>query len=291
MTTILQLWISGVAMGFIYALVSIEYTLIWNTTGLLNFSHDKFIMISAYFFAGTYVLTIGLPHSLGIICTLITMFLFGVVSALIVFIPLSNKTTNLFALIGTVILGRIITESIRLIWGPLPFSLDNFLKGTYRIGGLVVSKPYIYIIIVCSLITAGLNMFLQKTKIGKAMRCVSDNKTAAALMGINVPANIAFTVGLSAVICSIIGMLIIPLFNVQPAMSSMIGLKGFAAGVIGGFGYLPGAIVGGLIMGLLENAASMILPSVYRDCVSFVTLIIFLLVRPSGVLGRRNRLG
>ncbi len=107
-------------------------------------------------------------------------------------------------------------------------------------------------------------------------------------MGINVPMNIALTVGISASICTVIGILIVPLFNVHATMSSMIGLKGFCAGVVGGFGYLPGAILGGLLMGIVENFGSMILPSVYKDVVSFALLILFLLVRPSGILGHRK---
>lgn len=288
MTQFAQLLVSGIAMGFIYALVAIEYTLIWNATRLLNFSHDKFIMLGAYFFAGTYVLRLGLPVPFAILFTLISMFLFGIGVALLIFNPLSKMSSNLYAIIGTVILGRIITEMIRLIWGPLPFSLDSFLKGTVHLGPLVISKAYIVIITVCSLVTLGLHLFLKSTKAGKAMRCVSDNKVAASLMGINVPMNIAFTVGLSALICGTVGILVIPMFNVDMSMSGMIGLKGFSAGVVGGFGYLPGAILGGLLMGIVENLGSMVFPSVYKDCISFVLLILFLLVRPSGLLGHKK---
>ena len=280
MQVFVQLLITGVAMGFIYALVGIEYTLIWNSTGLLNFSHDKFILFGAYMFAGFYVLSLGLPPVLAILCTVLTMFLLGMVSAFAIFNPLSRLSTNLFAVIGTVILGRIITECVRLIWGPLPFTLDNFLRGSFHLGPIVVSKAHIVIIVVCSIITAGLQIFFKTTKMGKAMRCVSENKTAASLMGINVPMNIAFTVGLSALICATIGVLVIPIFNVELQMSSMIGLKGFASGVIGGFGYLPGAIVGGILLGVVEIFGSMIIPSVYKDCLSFVLLIIFLLIKP-----------
>ena len=288
MSNVLQLLISGISMGFIYALVAIEYTLIWNATGLLNFSHDKFIMLSAYIFAGTYVARMGLPYELAIVCTVLTMFLFGIVVAFLIFNPLSKMTTNLYAIIGTVILGRIITEGIRLIWGPIPFTLDTFLKGTLMVGDLAISRPYLYIVVVCTIITFALTLFLKKSKLGMAMRCVSNNKNAAGLMGINVPVNMALTVGISSAICTCIGILIVPLFNVHPTMSTMIGLKGFCSGVVGGFGYLPGAILGGLLMGVVENFASMILPSIYKDCVSFALLILFLLVRPSGILGHKK---
>mgnify|MGYP001861334349 FL=1 len=120
------------------------------------------------------------------------------------------------------------------------------------------------------------------------MRCVQENKTAASLMGINVSKNIALTVGISALICATIGILVVPIFNVELQMSSMIGLKGFASGVIGGFGYLPGAIVGGILLGVVEIFGSMLIPSVYKDCLSFVLLIIFLLIKPSGLLGHKK---
>ncbi|NLF28654.1 MAG: branched-chain amino acid ABC transporter permease [Clostridiales bacterium] len=288
MSIVLQLLVSGISMGFIYALVALEYTLIWNATGLLNFSHDKFIMLSAYVFAGTYVAALDLPYGYAVLFALITMFLFGIVVALMIFNPLSAMSSNLYAIIGTVILGRIITESIRLLWGPIPFTLDTFLKGTISVGDQVVSRPYIYIVVICTIITFALTIFLKKSKAGMAMRCVSNNKNAAALMGINVPMNMALTVGISASICTAIGILIVPLFNVHATMSTMIGLKGFCAGVVGGFGYLPGAILGGLLMGLVENFGSMILPSVYKDVVSFGLLILFLLFRPSGLLGHKR---
>lgn len=289
MNIFLQVLITGIAMGFIYALVAVEYTIIWNATGLLNFSHDKFIMLSAYVFAGAYMLSLGLPTPLAILSAILTMFLFGVVVALMIFNPLSKYSTNLFATMGTVILGRVITEAVRLIWGTMPFGLNNFLKGVFFIGDdIVISKSLVVIIIVCFIVTAALTVFLQKTKVGKAMRAVANNKYAASLMGINVPMNIAITIGLSAAICTCIGMLIIPLYNVQPSMTGMIGLKGLCAGVIGGFGYLPGAIVGGLVLGIVENMASMILPSMYKDCISFVLLILFMLFRPSGILGRKK---
>lgn len=288
MQVFVQLLITGIAMGFIYALVGIEYTLIWNATGLLNFSHDKFILLGAYMFAGSYVLSLGLSPVLAIFFTALTMFLFGIVSAFAIFNPLSKLSTNLFAVIGTVILGRIMVESVRLIWGPLPFALDNFLRGSLHFGSVAVSKANLVIIVVCSLITIALQVFYKKTKTGKAMRCVSENKTAASLMGINVPLNIAVTVGLSSVVCATIGILVIPIFHVELQMSSMIGLKGFASGVIGGFGYLPGAIVGGILLGLVEIFGSMVIPSVYKDCLSFVLLIIFLLVKPSGILGNKK---
>ena len=144
------------------------------------------------------------------------------------------------------------------------------------------------IIVVSIIIVAALQVFFYHTKTGKAMRCVQQNKTASTLMGINVTSNINFTIALSAVICSCIGMLVVSLFSVSLTMSSMIGLKGFAAGVVGGFGSFPGAIIGGIVIGVVENISTLVIPPLYKDCISFVLMIVFMLVRPQGILGKKK---
>lgn len=284
---LLQLFISGLAMGFIYALVGIEYTLVWNATGLLNFSHEKLITFGAYVFGASMVLQYGLSKPLAIICTFIVVFLFGCLIATGIFNPLRNMRSNIFAVMGTMILGRIISEFIRLYWGPVPFTVPNWLTGVFKIGNFIVTKANIIICVVSALVVIILQCFLTFTKVGKAMRAVAQNKKAATLMGINVSSNICITTGISAIICATIGFLTIPLFTINTTMAASIALKGFSAGVVGGFGYIPGVIVGGIFIGILENLAVAVLPAVYKDVVSFVLLIIFLLVKPSGFLGKR----
>lgn len=282
---LIQLIVSGIAMGFIYALVGIEYTLIWNAPGVLNFSHDKLITLGAYIFGGTYILGLGMGYGPGIILSLITVALIGLVIARAIFIPLRNMTM-IYTIMATVMLGKIIIEFVRLFWGPVPFSVPGFLIGTVKIGSVVISIANIAIIIVAALCVGALQLFLYKTKPGKAMRCVAQNRNASQLMGIDVKHVMMITVAISMMICCLIGLLVSPLLNISTTMSNMIGLKGFAAGVIGGFGYLPGAIIGGLVIGIIENLASMVLPSVYKDIVAFVLLVAFLLIRPKGITGK-----
>lgn len=282
---LIQLIVSGIAMGFIYALVGIEYTLIWNASGVLNFSHDKLITLGAYIFGGTYILGLGMGYGPGIILSLITVALIGLVIARAIFIPLRNMTM-IYTIMATVMLGKIIIEFVRLFWGPVPFSVPGFLYGTVKIGSVVISIANIAIIIVAALCVGALQLFLYKTKPGKAMRCVAQNRNASQLMGIDVKHVMMITVAISMMICCLIGLLVSPLLNISTTMSNMIGLKGFAAGVIGGFGYLPGAIIGGLVIGIIENLASMVLPSVYKDIVAFVLLVAFLLIRPKGITGK-----
>ena len=283
-----QLIVSGIALGFIYALVSIEYTLIFNSTGLLNFSHDKLIMMGAYVFAGQFVLGMGCSYLVATLATIVTMFLLGVLIAKGIFNPLRNMSSPIFAVIGTVIMGRIFKEIARLVWGATAFNIPGYLKGTYKLGHVVITRANVIIIVVSIIIVAALQVFFYHTKTGKAMRCVQQNKTASTLMGINVTSNINFTIALSAVICSCIGMLVVSLFSVSLTMSSMIGLKGFAAGVVGGFGSFPGAIIGGIVIGVVENISTLVIPPLYKDCISFVLMIAFMLVRPQGILGKKK---
>ena len=282
---LIQLIVSGIAMGFIYALVGIEYTLIWNASGVLNFSHDKLITLGAYIFGGTYIIGLGMGYVPGIILSLITVALIGLVIARVIFIPLRNMTM-IYTIMATVMLGKIIIEFVRLFWGPVPFSVPGFLIGTVKVGGVVISIANIAIIVVAALCVGALQLFLYKTKPGKAMRCVAQNRNASQLMGIDVKHVMMITVAISMMICCLIGLLVSPLLSISTTMSNMIGLKGFAAGVIGGFGYLPGAIIGGLVIGIIENLASMVLPSVYKDIVAFVLLVAFLLIRPKGITGK-----
>lgn len=283
---ILQLIIGGLAMGFIYALVSVEYTIIWNASGLLNFSHERLILLGAYFFGAQFVVRMHLNSGLSVVLMLITSFFIGMAISYIFMRPLRNLPL-VFSVTGTIMLGRIITEIVRILWGSTPIPLTNWLQGVLHIGNLVISKTYLIIIAVSIILVLALQFFLNKTKVGKAMRCVSQNKTAAALMGIDVDKSSAITMGISALICGVIGILIIPLFQLKSDMTGIIGLKGFAAGVVGGFGYLPGGIVGGILIGVLESLSTLVVPGIYKDTVSFILLIGFLLIRPSGILGHK----
>ena len=259
--------------------------MIWNASGVLNFSHDKMITTGAYIFGGTYILGLGMDFIPGILLSLITVALLGIVVARVIFIPLRNMTM-IYTIMATVMLGKIIVEAIRLLWGPVPFSVPGFLIGTVKVGDVVISIANIAIIAAAAFCVLALQLFLYKTKPGKAMRCVAQNRKAAQLMGIDVRTVMTVTVMISMMICCLIGLLVSPLLNITTTMSNMIGLKGFAAGVIGGFGYLPGAILGGLCIGIVENIASMVLPSVYKDIVAFVLLVGFLLIRPAGITGK-----
>ncbi len=288
MTTILQMLLAGIAFGCIYCLVAIEITLIFNASGMINFGHEKFIVLAAFIFGGTLVKQLNLPFAVAVIGAVALMALFGAGVATTIFNPLRNMSSDLFALMGTVLLANIIREAVRLIWGPAAFRVSGFLNGNFNAGEIIVPKVYLYIIIASVVFIFLQNQLFMKTKLGRAMRCVNQDKMASALMGINVSRNIVITIAMSASVCAIVAMLIIPIFNVDGSMASMIALKGFAAGVVGGFGTMTGAIAGGLFIGLIENIYVMFGPSLYKDVVAFVVMILFLLIRPQGIVKKRS---
>ena len=283
---VLQLILAGLAMGFIYALVSIEYTIIWNASGLLNFSHVRFILLGAYIFGAQFIVNMNFNSAAAVIAALVCAFLIGMAASYLLMRPFQYLPL-VFSVTGTMMLGRIITESVRIIWGNNPIPLANWLQGVFRIGTLVISRTYVAIILTAICLVVALQLFLNRTKLGTAMRCLSQNRNAARLMGIDVDFLAAVTMGVSTMVCAVIGILIIPLFQIRGDMTGMIGLKGFAAGVFGGFGYLPGGILGGVLIGILESLSTLVIPGIYKDIVSFVIMIVFLLIRPSGILGHK----
>ncbi len=291
MDSIIQLLVSGIAMGFIYCLVAIEYTLIWNASGLINFAHEKFIVMAAFFFGGTAVRALGLPLFPAMIVTMIFMALFGILVSTIIINPLRNLPSNIFAIMGAVTLSFLMREAVRLIWGPAGFTISGFLSGFIKVGGITISIVYFYIIGISIALLILQWAFMSFTKAGKSVRCVQQDKVASALMGINVKRNIAMSVAISAAICGIIGMIVIPLFSIDHNMATMIALKGFSAGVVGGFGTYTGAIVGGLTIGVVENAYLIVGPNIYKDVVSFMLLIVFLVIKPSGITGKKAARG
>jgi len=282
MVTFAQLLVSGIAMGFLYGLIAVGLTLIWNTTSMISFANDKVILVSSYLFAITFMTVFGVVISS--IITIVVIGAFGVLIGVIIFIPLRDKE-HLTSIMATIMLGKIILEATRLHYGATSLSLKGFLSGQVQIGEVVTAKAYVYIIIAGVVVAALLQIMISFTKAGKAMTCVSVNPTAAALMGINVKKYMKFASALSFIIGGIVGILIIPLFDLSLNMTLMIGLKGFAAAVVGGFGSLPGSLAGGIFIGLAENFGGFALSAGYKDAIAFILLIAFLMINPKGLSG------
>jgi branched-chain amino acid transport system permease protein len=282
MVTFTQLLVSGAAMGFIYGLVAVGLTLIWNTTSMISFANDKVILLSSYLFAIVFMVYFGVVISS--VATLLAIGAFGILIGIIIFIPLRHKD-HLTSIMATIMLGKAISEIVRLAFGATALTLKGFLAGQIRIGEIVTARAYVYIIIFGILVAVLLQLLISFTKAGKAMTCVSINPVAASLMGVNVKRYMRLASGISFVIGAIVGILIIPLFDLSLNMTMMIGLKGFAAAVVGGFGSLPGALAGGILVGVVENYGGFLISAGYKDAIAFVLLIIFLLINPTGLSG------
>lgn len=288
MSSIIQQLVSGIAMGFIYCMVATEYTLIYNTSSLMNFGHDKYIMCGAYVFAGTFMIALNSNSAFAVIGTLLLMAGLGVLVATIGFHPL-KKIPTIHAVTCTLALSMIVRELVRLTYGAAAFTVNGFLRGTFTFGNVTIPKTYAVIIVLAIILLICQQLLMKKTMIGTAMLAVSQDKEASSLMGINVSMILVITTAISIGICGLIGILIIPLYGCNMTMTATLGTKGFVAGVIGGLGNLNGAIAGGLCLGLVE-VLFLILggPGIYKDFVSFVVIIAFLLFRPQGILRNQS---
>jgi len=275
-------------MGLIYCLVAIEYTLIFNTSGLMNFGHDKYITLGAYLFGGTFFLGLRLNTSLSVVATVGAMMIVGAFIAVVIFNPLRNMP-RLYAMTGTLALAYMIRELTRMLYGSSPFIIPNFLTGTMKIGFVALPKVYLWIISIAVVLLLLQFFILMKTKVGKALRAVAQDKETCSLMGINVRTMLIVSASMSLIICSVVGILMIPLVGIQTNMATTIGTKGFVAGVVGGIGNISGAIVGGLLVGIVENLfIALGGQTVYKDVVSFILILAFLMLKPQGILSKKG---
>jgi branched-chain amino acid transport system permease protein len=217
------------------------------------------------------------------------MALLGAIFSRVVFARL-QKQRPLVAIISTVAVGIFMKELARILYGPEPLLYTGpFESGSgVHVGNVVIGWQQLLILAVVVVLTIGQGIVLKRTMLGKMMRAVALDRDTAALMGIPVQRVLAGTFAWSSVLAALAGMLLAPLFFVTTEMGSMVGLKGFVAMIIGGFGSIPGAILGGLLLGVGENWASYLLSSTYRDVIAFVILLLFLAVRPEGLLPERH---
>lgn len=283
-----QVVLSGIAMGAIYALIALGYAFVWNTMAIINFAAGEFVTFAAYIFVATFVTQLGLPFFVALALAAVVMAVLGAVFSRLVFARL-QKQRPLVAIIATVGFGIFLKELARILYGPEPlmytgpFGNDMFGVGAFRMNG-----QQLLILVVVVVLTIAQNVVLRRTMIGKVMRAVAVDRDTAALMGIPVQKVLAGTFAYSSVLAALAGMLLAPLFFVTTEMGSLVGLKGFIAMIIGGFGSIPGAILGGLILGVSENLSSYLVSSMYKDVIAFVLLLLFLAVRPEGLIPERN---
>jgi len=285
----LQQVVNGISLGSIYALIALGYTMVYGIINLINFAHGDVYMIGAYigFAAITYAKLGFFP---ALVITMILCAILGVVIERVAYKPLRNSTR--IAVLITAIGVSLLLEYVMMFFvGAEVRSYPKVLSGeVFHLVGVVINIQQIYIVVTAIALMILLQFIVHKTKIGKAMRAVSVDQDAAQLMGIKVDSTISYTFAIGSAFAGAAGVLVGIYYNsIDPLMGIMPGLKAFIAAVFGGIGSIPGAMIGGLSIGIMETMVSGYGNSMYRDAAVFAFLIIILILKPTGLLGKNTR--
>ena len=280
--------VSGLSLGSVYAIIALGYTMVYGIAKMLNFAHGDVIMVGAYiaFCAMTYM---GLPPFVAVLCAMLVCTVLGVMIEGLAYRPL-REATKLAVLITAIGVSYLLQNTALLIWTANPKVFPSvFNVGAIRLfdGNLVITSEIILTIVANVVIMVALTMFTSKTKMGKAMRAVSEDRGAAELMGINVNRTISVTFAIGSALAAIAGVLLCSSYpTLMPTTGSMPGIKAFTAAVFGGIGSIPGAMIGGLLLGIIEILGKAYISTELGDAIVFAVLIIVLLFKPAGLLGK-----
>ena len=281
--------INGISLGSIYAIIALGYTMVYGIARMLNFAHGDIIMVGG-FAVFTIVSTLGLSPWLGLLVAVAICTMLGIVIEKVAYCPLRGAS-SLAVLITAIGVSYLLQNVALLIFGSNArqfTSIINLPNLKLADGRLTISAVTIVTIITCIVIMVGLTAFINKTRIGQAMLAVSEDTGAATLMGINVNKTISITFAIGSALAAIAGALLCSAYpSLTPYTGSMPGIKAFVAAVFGGIGSIPGALIGGVILGVIENLTKAYISSQLSDAVVFSVLIIVLLVRPTGILGKK----
>jgi branched-chain amino acid transport system permease protein len=282
----LQLIFTGLGVGSIYALIALGFVLIYRATNVVNFAQGDFAMLGAF---AMVVITIdlGLPYWIGIVATLIVLPLAGALFNLAVYFPLRNRGF-LPVIISTLGASIFLENGMLAAYGPRPQSLPPvFASQGFNLGPVFLDTQYMVILATTVAMVAVTYAFFERTLLGKKMQATSQDKEMASLLGIPVALMIMLTFAYSAALGGLAGILVAPIIFVSVGMGSAIALKAFAATIIGGFGDVKGAIVGGLALGIIETLGAHYVSVPFKDGFAFLVLFAFLLIRPQGIFGER----
>ena len=286
---ILQYLINGISIGAVYAIIALGYTMVYGIAKMLNFAHGDIIMVGAYIsFCVTNYL--GLPAWVSVIAAMAVCTILGVVIEALAYKPLRG-TPSLAVLITAIGVSYFLQNAAQLIWSS---STKNFtsivtMKPISLMDGkLVITGEVLLTVVTSILVMVGLSLFTGKTRTGKAMRAVAEDRDAAQLMGINVNRTISTTFAIGSALAAVAGVLLcstVP--TLMPTTGSMPGIRAFTAAVFGGIGSIPGAMLGGILLGIIETFSKAYLSTQFSDAIVFSVLIIILLVKPAGLLGKQ----
>ncbi|MGN0569351.1 MAG: branched-chain amino acid ABC transporter permease [Candidatus Fimenecus sp.] len=283
--------ISGISLGSIYALIALGYTMVYGIAKMLNFAHGDVIMVGGYI-VYTICYSANMPPIVGILCAIIFCTLLGVTIERLAYKPLRNATP-LAVLITAIGVSYFLQNAALLIFGSIPKSFTSVvnMKPIKLFDGQILITGEVFVTIIVSvIIMISLILFINKTKPGRAMLAVSEDRSAAQLMGINVNATISLTFAIGSALAAVAGVL---LCSAYPTLSSttgaMPGIKAFTAAVFGGIGSIPGAMIGGILLGITENLAKAYISTQVADAIVFSVLILILLIKPTGIMGKKKR--
>ncbi len=284
MDQLLQFLISGLTVGSIYALVALGFSIIYNASDVVNFAQGEFVMIGAM--SAIFLLKGGLPYPLAALCGISITVLVGLALDKLAIEPAKNATvvTTIIITIGASIFLRGVAL---LIWGKEIYGLPPFTGDKpITIGTATILPQNIWVMVGTAAAVLAVKYFFDKTIMGKAIMACSFNKKAAFLVGINVKQMLLISYGLSAALGASAGILIAPITFMSYGSGVMLGLKGFCAAILGGMGSSMGAVVGGLLLGLIETVGAGFISSGYKDAIAFFVIMLVLFIRPSGILGK-----
>ena len=278
--------INGLNLGSIYALMALGYTMVYGIAKMLNFAHGDIIMVGAYTLS-LVMTNLGMPPIVAVLASVIVCSVLGVTIEKIAYKPLRNASP-LTVLITAIGVSYFLQSVALLIFGSNKRKVDSAITMPgIKIGALELTGESIVTLGVTLLIMIGLTLFIKKTKMGKAMLAVSEDKGAAQLMGINVNQTISITFAIGSALAAVAGVLFVSSYGfVGPYTGSLPGIKAFVAAVLGGIGSIPGAMLGGILLGIIESLSKAYISTNLSDAIVFAVLIIVLLVKPSGLLGK-----
>ena len=280
--------VNGISLGSIYALIALGYTMVYGIAKMLNFAHGDIIMVGG-FTVFTAMSTEWCPVWLSVVIGIIVCTLLGVIVEKVAYKPLRNASP-LAVLITAIGVSYLLQNVALIIFGSASQSFTSVVKNVapVTIGGVTISMETIISIVVSVIIMVCLTFFINKTKAGKAMLAVSEDKGAAQLMGINVNSTISLTFAIGSALAGVASVLLCSSYpQISPYTGSMPGIKAFVAAVFGGIGSIPGAMIGGILLGVIENLSKAYISSQLSDAIVFLVLIVVLIVKPTGIMGKK----
>ncbi|MDD2586412.1 MAG: branched-chain amino acid ABC transporter permease [Syntrophomonadaceae bacterium] len=280
--------LNGLTLGSTYALIALGYTMVYGIIQLINFAHGEIYMFGA--FVGLFLVSVaGVNIFIALLGAMAFCMVLGMLVEKVAYRPLRGKSTRLSALISAIGVSIFLSTLMALIRGTNTTRYPEVMQiHTYNLGLIEISSLQLIILLVSAFLMVGLQMMVQRTTIGKAMRACSQDLEASYLMGINVNRVISFTFAIGSALAAAGGVMVGLYYNaVWPYMGMMAGLKAFAAAVLGGIGSIPGAMIGGVTLGVLEIFGVAYLSSSYKDAIAFAVLILVLIIRPQGIMGQK----